>query len=113
MSLGHRELGYIGHSDVEDLPCRPERRRGFVEACGVFGLSLKAEWVVEAENRKYREEIVALLSRRERPTGIVCYNDTWATRVTSIALELSIAVPSELSIIGFETPRMRRTSMLR
>ena len=44
---------------------------------------------------------LALLSRKDRPTAICAVNDLLAVGVLLAARDLGIAVPSELSIVGY------------
>lgn len=49
-----------------------------------------------------RAGLVALLRRRPRPTAIVCGNDILAFGALFEALDRGLAVPADLSIIGFD-----------
>ncbi len=106
VNLGHRKLAYVGHCKIRDIPCRPERRRGFIEACAEFGISIPDGWILEATDEDYHERISSLLNNPNRPTCVVCYNDTWATRVINIAREFGISVPNDLSVIGFDNSKL-------
>jgi LacI family repressor for deo operon, udp, cdd, tsx, nupC, and nupG len=43
-----------------------------------------------------------LLTRGERPTALFCANDDIALGVMSVAAQLGIAVPEDLSVMGFD-----------
>jgi LacI family repressor for deo operon, udp, cdd, tsx, nupC, and nupG len=49
-----------------------------------------------------------LLTRRERPTAIFCFNDEMAIGVLDTARRLKVAVPGELSVVGFDDIRFAR-----
>ena len=49
-----------------------------------------------------------LLSRRERPTAIFCFNDEMAMGVIEVARRLHVHVPDQLSVIGFDDIRFAR-----
>jgi len=46
-----------------------------------------------------------LLSRRDRPTAIFCFNDEMAMGVIEMARRLHVHVPDQLSVIGFDDIR--------
>lgn len=95
--LGHRHVGLVnGPADAQSAA---ERRAGFVAAAG--GLE-----VVEAAG-DYGFEAghaagVALLDRSPRPTAIFALNDIMAAGVLKAAAARGIAVPGELSVVGFD-----------
>ncbi len=43
-----------------------------------------------------------LLSRPDRPTGVVCYSDATANLVICAARDLGLDLPSDLSVVGFD-----------
>ncbi|WP_163008507.1 substrate-binding domain-containing protein, partial [Streptomyces sp. S5] len=45
---------------------------------------------------------LALLDTADRPTGVVCANDRVAAGVLLAAARLGIAVPEELSVVGYD-----------
>jgi LacI family transcriptional regulator, repressor for deo operon, udp, cdd, tsx, nupC, and nupG len=49
-----------------------------------------------------------LLTRRERPTAIFCFNDEMAIGVLDAARRLGVAVPGALSVVGFDDIRFAR-----
>lgn len=49
-----------------------------------------------------------LLSRREPPTAVFCFNDEMAIGVIEAARERGVRVPHELSIVGFDDIRFAR-----
>lgn len=49
-----------------------------------------------------------LLTRRERPTAIFCFNDEMAIGVLDAARRLGVRVPGELSVVGFDDIRFAR-----
>jgi DNA-binding LacI/PurR family transcriptional regulator len=102
VELGHRQIAYIGHCDCPDLPCRPERRGGFQEACRHYGLSLPEEWCVETGYGDSIARIQGILKSTNRPTAFVTYSDHWAVTVIKAARDLGLTVPTDLSVVGFD-----------
>ena len=48
-----------------------------------------------------------LLSRPDRPTGVVCYSDATAAMVVCVAHDLGLDLPGDLSVVASTTPRPR------
>jgi DNA-binding LacI/PurR family transcriptional regulator len=106
LGLGHRRLGFVG-----DVP-RPGfgfassrlRLRGVEQALRAEGMALREEDIGLAEHGRAsaRASAEAILSRRERPTAIVAASDTEAMGVLQAAAELGLAVPGDLSVIGYD-----------
>jgi LacI family transcriptional regulator len=99
MDLGHRQLGII--NGPVDVASANERRAGFVdealragahvsEAAGDYGF---ASGVAAAE---------VLLSQAPRPTGVFAANDIMGAGLLKVAANRGIAVPEELSVVGFD-----------
>jgi len=43
-----------------------------------------------------------LLDQKDRPTAILCFSDATAYGVVQVAEERGIAIPSQLSVVGFD-----------
>lgn len=101
VELGHRRLGFVGESAN---PSFRERWLGFCAAVGDAGLPLRHDWRIDVPNGidAVAHAIVDLLGRDDRPTGIVCGNDFDAIGVLKAARSLSLRVPADLSVIGFD-----------
>jgi LacI family transcriptional regulator len=101
ISLGHERIAFIGgqkdHAPVKD------RRQGFRAALREAGLTCRPRWIQPvgyAIEDGYRAACETL-SQRTRPTAILGNNSTTALGILSAAADLGIAVPNELSIIGY------------
>lgn len=101
-SLGHRRIGFIAgpahHRSAH------ERRVGFVSALEKRGVSLPSDMIHEGAY-SFDSGVAcaeALLARRPRPTAIFASNDEMAAGVYKAAYKLKIAIPEELSVIGFD-----------
>ena len=103
LSLGHRRIGFIEGPPEHTVSAR--RLRGFVQALREAGLDPKDAGLVETGRFCYRSGLAAagrLLQRKRRPTAIFAANDDMAAAVLATAQRLSIPVPAELSVAGFD-----------
>ncbi len=102
LDLGHRNIGFIkGHPNHV---ASHDRFRGFVDALRDFGLD-PDQASVEQGYFSYRSGLTAgerLLSRAERPTAIFASNDDMAAATVSVAHRRGLAVPDDLSVVGFD-----------
>lgn len=102
IALGHRRIGFV--RGPQGFRSAAEREAGFREALAEAGLTLAQEHVAPG-NYRFDDGIEAgekLLSLADRPTAIFCSNDEMAAGVMSVAHSKGIAVPAELSLIGFD-----------
>ena len=101
-ALGHRRIGFI--AGPTQHRSTHERREGFLGALEKRGVTLPPELLVEGaftfESGVACAE--ALLAQRPRPTAIFAGNDEMAAGVYKAAFRLKIAIPEELSVIGFD-----------
>jgi DNA-binding LacI/PurR family transcriptional regulator len=99
IGLGHRHIAHIaGRGAVGDL-----RRRAFEATMREHGLAGTA--VVEqadlTEEGGFRAA-VRLLSRPRRPTAVFAANDMTCVGALSAAEETGLAVPRDLSLVGYD-----------
>jgi DNA-binding LacI/PurR family transcriptional regulator len=104
VDLGHHRIAYVGYSlSVVDSWTTQERAAGYEEA-------------MQAHNRVpfsvSMAQLPALLAKpaATRPTACVCFNDNIAIEVLREARARGIAVPSQLSVIGFDDEVTARTA---
>lgn len=102
VSLGHRRIAAIAGPSTE--MCALARLDGVRSALTAAELPLADEWIrwspftVEAGY----QEAHALLSGRPAPTAIVTGNDLQALGAIQAARALGLAVPEDVSIVGFD-----------
>ena len=99
---GHRLIGLIEGPD--GFRSAEERRLGFKDAMKAAGLSLPRSLVVRG-NYTFETGVTAanrLFDLSPRPTAIFASNDEMAAGAVYAARERAIAVPDDLSIIGFD-----------
>ncbi len=118
LRLGHRSIGYLG---IENRP-RSNRQRlgGYRSTLATAGVPCHDAWVVIAPGTLSGGEVIeasleedvaagqALLPRLldAGVTAVFCYNDMIAVGVLVACQERGIAVPQELSVIGFDDIKM-------
>jgi LacI family transcriptional regulator len=103
LDLGHRRIAMLA-GITHDNDRAAERVRGVREALAGAGLALPPARLVE---RPYalaaaREGFARLVETRPQPSAVVCGNDVLAFGALLEAQRLGIAVPGELSIVGFD-----------
>lgn len=107
LQRGHRNIGSITLLDILDATHlrRSGIRRAFMEASVRFDTELEVAGYVRDwpnEVSVVREAAFKLLKRTARPTAIICGNDAVAMQVYSVAAELGLSIPQDLSLIGFD-----------
>jgi len=100
--LRHRDVAFIVGN--ENQGASVDRLRGYREAVRDFGLRDAAEWVRKGDftfesGVRCMEELLAL---RKRPTAVFASNDDMAAGALMVAHRCGVAVPGELSIVGFD-----------
>lgn len=104
VSIGHTRLAILS----ENLKVRSsrERIRGFKQGLAEADVSLDDADIVICEYKveEGKRGALELLRRSEerRPTAIFCCNDLLAIGALQAAKEAGIAVPEQLSIVGFD-----------
>jgi len=105
--LGHRRIAVI--SGPEGADAIVARHLGFTEALRKAGATDALKAVVTPGfdyDRGYAAAIELLKNRADRPTALFCHNDQLALAALNAARALSIAVPGELSVVGFDDVSM-------
>jgi LacI family transcriptional regulator len=103
VTLGHRRIGLIcGRSEVNDRALA--RRDAFAERLAFHRLAFDAALVFERDFEfvQGRSAMHLLLQSRPRPTAVFCANDIQAIGALYECVEAGIAVPGEISIVGFD-----------
>jgi LacI family transcriptional regulator len=102
LSLGHRRIGVI--TGPADWMASTERLNGYRSALAAAGVLPVPELVVESDFSIESGEEAAgvLLDLPERPTAIFGFNDNVAIGVLRAAAEHGLAVPDDLSVVGFD-----------
>lgn len=102
LDLGHRRIGFIG--GPAGHRASRERQEGYREALVAAGVPVDPALAVAGEFN-YRSGLQAaetLLGLKDRPTAIFASNDDMAVAVIAQAHRLSLTVPDQLSVVGFD-----------
>lgn len=98
VGLGHRRMVYIsGPENYEHVRLRAGVLTELA-ARGVVGETIATDY----SPLEVASVMRALLSRRERPTAVIFDNDVMTIAGLSVAQEMDVAVPGELSLASFD-----------
>ncbi|GAA4188120.1 LacI family DNA-binding transcriptional regulator [Microbacterium oryzae] len=102
IDLGHTRIAHVrGRRDLESARLREEGYRTALEAAGLpFDPALVADGGYRPDESSAAAE--HLLSLADPPTAIFAANDLSAIRVIEIARQRGLAVPGQLSVVGFD-----------
>ena len=103
IGLGHRDIGFI--EGIADHAATPRRRAGFLAAMHDAGLPVRAGRIQPGAftfQSGLEGGLALLRDPADRPTAIFASNDDTAMGVLAAAGRLDIAVPAQLSIVGFD-----------
>ena len=100
-SIGHRHIAFVGTDALGDMQ---ERLSAYREYCALTNLAPTKSYVRLVANKISSGEraLAALWALSPRPTAIVAANDTLAFGLIHAAFECNVAVPDDLSIVGFD-----------
>ncbi|MBO4210116.1 LacI family DNA-binding transcriptional regulator [Micromonospora echinofusca] len=100
VALGHRRVARVG--GLPGLLHTEIRTRAFAEVCDRLGLpeatTVPSDYTGEEGARATRR----LLSSAQRPTAVIYDNDVMAIAGLSVAQEMGLAVPGDLSIVAWD-----------
>ncbi|MEO1223830.1 MAG: LacI family DNA-binding transcriptional regulator [Pseudomonadota bacterium] len=103
IALGHRHFGLLTFEP--SLMFARVRRDGLLAGLRAHGLRLRADaacTVTRSDDKSVERACATLLNLTPRPTAVLCVTDALAIKLVQMAAERSIAVPGELSVIGFD-----------
>ena len=107
-SLGHQRIGLL--YAAPDQSNTRDRIEGFQRMMLAHRLPLRADWIFDVEltggiAEHPRSRLRELLQKPDRPTAFFAAGSIIACSLLQVAAEAGIAVPGELSIVGFDDPR--------
>lgn len=115
ISLGHTKIAYISSSGISKLTSVAERLSGYIYSMNLAGLPISPDCVVtrlvdsieedrsapsQSQIDRIKEKIALFLS--EGVTAIECENDGLAECVRRCCSEMSLRVPEDISISGYD-----------
>jgi DNA-binding LacI/PurR family transcriptional regulator len=110
IDLGHRRIGFVGDTPFGKAPAdlgfvsSAHRLRGYRQALAAAGINAEADLIRQGahDTGTAAEHAARLLKSPDPPTAIFAASDTQAIGVLSAADRLGVAVPGELSVVGFD-----------
>lgn len=106
IALGHRRIGFINGIIEGNFKFNQANDRliGLHRAFGEAGIQFEPELVVMAEWDRVggREAALQLLAQEPRPTALFVASDVQAVGALEAAKTLDIAVPDDVSVIGYD-----------
>lgn len=106
--LGHRRFGFIGAwpDDTNTI----DRERGYRTALQSHGYAYQPERSIVCQSglfeRDHRalEMVRAMLQAPDRPTAVFAAGSNIAMELMSLAADLGLGIPNDLSIVGYDDP---------
>ena len=104
-ALGHVQIGFVG--GPAHLKTATMRRTAFLECLKEIGLSIHPEMMVEGDHTMEAgvKAMAILAALPSRPSAVLCSNDLTAIGLMRQAFELSLDVPRQLAVVGFDDIR--------
>lgn len=106
ISLGHQRIGFLGESRRNwfGFTSSAKREDGFRKALAAASIEPQRGYMRHGPHRRQAAKHLGaeLLKLPDRPTAIVAGSDVQAIGVLDAARELGIAVPADLSVIGYD-----------
>ena len=102
VELGHKRIGFV--RGPQGSTAAAERLRSFNGAMKASGLTVEPAHIVQGDY-KFAGGVKAgrlLLAGPRRPTAILASNDLCAIGIMEAASQAGLAVPADLSVIGFD-----------
>ena len=105
-ALGHSRIAFV--SGPAELKTAMRRKIAFEACMKEIGLETSPEMLVQGDHtmESGMKAMSALAALPARPSAVVCSNDLTAFGVMRQAFELSLDVPRDLSVVGFDDIRM-------
>ena len=105
-SLKHTRIAFI--AGPSHLKSAMARKAAFESAMLEINLDVPPEMIVEGDHKMEggMRALVQLIGLPVRPTAILCSNDMTAVGVMREAYEYGIAIPRDLSLVGFDDIRL-------
>jgi LacI family transcriptional regulator len=103
---GHRRIAFL--NNVDDIPATRGRLEGYRRALAEAGIPGDPGLVVSGacDTAGGYDAARRILARTPRPTALFCFNDRMAMGAYRAAAERGLAIPADLSVIGFDNQEL-------
>ncbi len=112
LQCGHRDIAFLT-TDQLATPSISERLRGYRQALAEAGLPFRWDrvWLVpriekpvddQSPTGQERGALLGYLHDATRPTAVFALNDQLAAGLLTLAAEIGLSVPEEMSVAGFD-----------
>ena len=110
IGLGHRRIGFVGDMAFSRPPAglgstsSADRLRGYKQALAAAGIDVEPGLIRRGphDTAAAAEQAAQLLKSPDPPSAIFAASDTQAIGVLAAADRLGVAVPGQLSVVGFD-----------
>ncbi|MEW6577623.1 MAG: LacI family DNA-binding transcriptional regulator [Chloroflexota bacterium] len=103
LEYGHRRIGLVG-SPIHSEPIG-KRIRGALQAFSDYGVDYNPDLVITGDQQQFEMGYAGarhMLQQSPRPTAIFALTDVMAIGAMHAAFELGMALPEDLSVVGFD-----------
>lgn len=101
LKKGHKNLGFVGpFTKIGGVITK--RYQGFSDTLSAHNINLSSSHVYDMEKMEPYEIIDSILQDDCPPTGLFVFSDEVALQLSNIASKKNLAIPSGLSLIGFD-----------
>ncbi len=110
LDLGHTQIGYLG---VHNSPASQKQRvAGFCDALTARGITPEPKLVLIGNRADHLANgyAAAPAFAQRGATAVFCYNDSSAIGLLSACRQQGIAVPGQMSVVGFDDSDMAQYS---
>jgi DNA-binding LacI/PurR family transcriptional regulator len=114
MGMAVEHLVRLGHTRITHVDGGPgtmasDRRRGYREQMTRLGLRSEIRIVRGGETTEAgHRATAATLDTEPLPTAVICYNDECAWGLIRVAAERGLAIPRDLSVLGYDGSPLAR-----
>lgn len=100
VDLGHRRIAHLTGPETNILT--RQRQSGYRRALAEAGIDWRQEFPGDFGLASGRSAFARLSAADQRPTAVFCANDEMAMGFISAAAHAGVAVPRDLSVVGFD-----------
>lgn len=102
-NLNHRKIAYAGPQELYQSTMI--RKQSYTDALVQHGIDIRDDYIFQSDRISHDTGVKALgyfWTLSDRPTAVVCANDQIAQGLIMKAYKLGIAVPGDLSVVGYD-----------